>query len=267
MSYMKVSSALYTLLLFSPLIAQTQTYSASNFNGIYAYTISGSAVDPITGVSTFIAECGRLSADGAGHVSGNDTVMISGDLVRRSLSGTYAINPDGTGFLTLYPSWGPQLDADLVLGDNGRLLRLVITDSGSTLSGMIEAQLASGQTAPPQGYSASSVAGGYEYRIDGNAIDFWGNVTPISEVGHLILDGAGNATGTSTVSINGLVIRRTLAGTYFVNADGSGAFTLYPSWGGAIDADLFVSGNALKVDFVVTDSGSTLSGAMTAQTL
>ena len=85
---MKVSSALYTLLLFSPLIAQTQTYSASNFNGIYAYTISGSAVDPITGVSTFIAECGRLSADGAGHVSGNDTVMISGDLVRRSLSGT-----------------------------------------------------------------------------------------------------------------------------------------------------------------------------------
>jgi hypothetical protein len=264
---MKVNFAPYTWLLSLPLFAQPPTYSASSFNGVYAYTVSGSAADPITGVTTFIAEAGRLSADGAGHVSGNDTVMISGDLVRRSFSGTYAINPDGTGFLTLYPSWGPQFDADLVLGNKGRLLRLVVTDSGSTLSGMIEAQLGSGQTGPPQGYSAGSVSGGYEYRIDGYAVDFWGNVTPISEVGHLILDGAGNATGTSTVSINGLVVRRTLTGTYFVNSDGSGAFTLYPSWGGAMDADLFVSGNALKVDFVVTDSGSTLSGTMTAQAL
>lgn len=82
-----------------------------------------------------------------------------------------------------------------------------------------------------------------------------------------MVDGAGNVTGSSTVSVNGSVVNRTLLGVYFVNADGSGAATLYPSWGPPIDMDLFVSANGLKAEFVVTDSGNTLSGAMTADPL
>jgi hypothetical protein len=52
-----------------------------------------------------------------------------------------------------------------------------------------------------------------------------------------------------------------------MNPDGSGTATLFPSWGPPINIDLFVSANGLRTDFVITDSGNTLLGAMTAQSL
>jgi hypothetical protein len=248
-------------------IAQTSNYDATSLNGSYAYTISGSAIDPYTGRSTEIAETGRLTADGAGNVSGSSTVVISGSLVRRTFTGTYALNTDGTGSLLLNPSWGPPIHADLVAGEHGRLLKLVLTDSGSTLSGAMESQQAPTQTPPPQGYDAGALHGDYEYQIAGTAADFWGNVSLIREIGLLSADGAGALTGTSTVTINGSVVRRSLSGNYTMNADGSGSAVLYPTWGPLIHVDLFLSANGLKTNFVVTDSGSTLSGVLTARTL
>jgi len=236
--------------------AQPLQYDVTFLNGSYAYRISGIAIDPIYGSSTAIAEAGRLTADGAGNVNGADTVIVAGSLVRRTFVGTYSINPDGTGAFVLNPSWGPQIHADFVAGEHGKLLTLVITDSGNTLSGAMEVQ----QPATP-------LTGGYNYNLAGTAMDFYGNVTPIREIGHLVSDGAGNLTGTSTVSINGSIVRRTLTGTYTMNPDGTGSATLYPSWGPPIDVDLFVSANGVKVEFVVTDSGSTLSGSMVTDTL
>jgi hypothetical protein len=233
---------------------------------MYSYNISGYAYDSNTGANDLIVEAGQFSADGAGSVSGSDTVMISGGLVRRTFGGNYAVNPDGTGTLVLYPSWGPVIHADLTLGSGGHIAKLVITDGGSTLSGVIEARVSSQQTAPAGGYNASTLNTGYEYQLSGSAIDFFGNVTPISEAGRMTFDGAGNVSGNSTVSINGYVVRRTFTGNYTVNPDGSGVFTLYPSWGPPIDADLFLSGDGLKVQFILTDGGNSLLGTLTAQT-
>jgi hypothetical protein len=246
---------------------QTMQYDVSYLNGGYAYSISGSAMDPISGSTTRIAEAGRLAADGAGNVSGADTVIVAGSATRRTFSGTYTINPDATGALVLNPSWGPQIHADFFAGGNGSVLRLVLTDSGNTLSGVLEAQQSAGQVPPSSGYTSAVLNGGYDYGIAGSGVDFYGNVTPIREVGRLTADGAGNLTGSSTVSINGSVVRRMLTGTYSINWDGSGTATLYPTWGPAIDIDLFISANGLTTEFVVTDSGSTLSGTMTAGSL
>src|SRR5215472_1494241 len=74
-------------------LSQTVQYDVSYLNGGYAYSISGSAMDPITGSTTRIAEAGRLAADGAGGVAGATA--------RRTFAGTYTINPDGTGALVL----------------------------------------------------------------------------------------------------------------------------------------------------------------------
>src|SRR5262249_27738272 len=123
------------------------------------------------------------------------------------------------------------------------------------------------QTPPPQGYSAAALNGRYDYRIAGSGVDFFGYVVPVREIGRLTADGGGNLSGSSTGSINGAVGKRTLSGVYVVNADGSGSATLYPSWGPPIDMDLFFSANGLKGEFVVTDYGNTLSGAMTADAL
>jgi hypothetical protein len=103
---------------------------------------------------------------------------------------------------------------------------------------------------PSQSYSAALLNGGYEYGIAGSAVDFYGDVTPLREIGHLTADGAGNITGNSTVSVNGSIVRRSLAGTYLINPDGSGAATLYPSWGPPINLDLFISANGLRAKFV-----------------
>jgi len=267
-SMLNASAAFLMAVLSSQRImtAQTSAYDVTSFNGSYAYNLSGCAFDSLSGRNTRIAEAGRLTADGAGNVSGADTVIVDGGLVRRTFTGNYTINSDGTGTLVLNPSWGPQIHADLIAGEGGRVIKFVITDSGSTLSGVIESQQAASQT-PPSGYDGGTLRGGYEYRIDGTAVDCYGNVTPIREMGRLSADGAGNLTGSSTVSINGYVVRRTLSGTYSINPDGSGSATLYPSWGPPIDLDLFVSASGLKANFVITDSGSTLTGAMTAQSL
>jgi hypothetical protein len=193
--------------------------------------------------------------------------MVAGSLIRRTFIGTYTINPDDTGALILNPSWGPPIHADFVTGESGRILRLVLTDYGNTISGLMEAQQTTRQPPPPQGYSAAALNGAYDYRIGGSGVDFFGNIIPIREVGRLTTDGAGNITGSSTVSRDGSVVKRTLSGVYFINADGSGAATLYPSWGPPIDVDLFVSANGLKAEFIVTDYGNTLSGAMTTDAL
>jgi hypothetical protein len=267
-SILRNITAMAAALVTHPAVhGQTIQYDLSYLNGGYAYTITGSATDPISGDLTRIAEVGRMTADGAGNVNGIDTVIIAGSLVRRTFAGTYTINADGSGALVLNPSWGPQIHADFVAAESGHILRLVLTDSGNTLSGVIETQQATGQMSPAQGYTAAALNGGYHYGIAGSALDFYGNVTPIREIGHVTADGAGNLTGTSTVSINGSVVRRTLIGTYAINPDGSGTATLNPSWGPQINLDLFLSANGLRAEFVVTDSGSTLSGALTAATL
>jgi hypothetical protein len=256
-----------TAMASAHLLGQATDYDVSSINGGYAYNIGGSATDPISGDLTRVAEAGRLTANGAGNMNGTDSVMVAGSLIRRTFTGTYTINPDGTGAFVLNPSWGPPIHADFVAGESGRILRLVLTDYGNTISGLMEAQQAPGQAPPPPGFSAVALNGSYDYRIGGSGVDFFGNVIPIREIGRLTTDGAGNITGSSTVSLNGQVVKRTLSGVYFINADGSGTATLYPSWGPPIDMDLFVSASGLKAEFVVTDYGNTLSGAMTADAL
>jgi hypothetical protein len=70
------------------LLSQTVQYDVSYLNGGYAYSISGSVMDPISGSTTRIAEAGRLTADGAGNLSGVDTVIIAGATTRRTFAGT-----------------------------------------------------------------------------------------------------------------------------------------------------------------------------------
>lgn len=239
-------------------------YDVSCLTGGYAYTISGSAVDPLSGSTTQIAEAGRLTADGAGNLTGIDTVAVAGSTIRRTFTGYYAVNPDGSGSLVLDPSWRPQIHAGFFAGQNARILRLIITDPGNTLSGVLEAQQPAATATAGSDFSVASLQGGYDYGMAGSASDDFGNVNPIREVGSLVADGSGTLTGASTVSVNGSVIQRTLTGAYQINPDGSGFATLYPSWGPPIDIDLFLSGNGLAVVFVVTDPGNTLSGSVSA---
>ena len=80
-------------------------YSATSFKGTYGYTLQGliGANSPLSGV-------GLMVADGAGNVSGTETVQAYGSGTQTlSYQGTYTVNNDGSGSLVLtYPA--PPVD-------------------------------------------------------------------------------------------------------------------------------------------------------------
>jgi hypothetical protein len=241
----------------------TQTYGATSLNGGYVFHLSGAAADP-QGRPTAILELGLLTADGAGNLSGNETLSLDGSIIPRTFSGRYAVNPDGAGSITLYPNWGPAMNADIVIANGGRSVKLVLTDLNNALSGELDAQAPLQPTG--RTYDATSINGGFDFNLTGYAYDTRSVRSGlITEVGRLALDGGGNVTGYSTLSLGGGIIRRTFTGSYTVNADGAGSLTLSPSWGPPINAGIIVSDAGTRVDIVLTDSASLISGVMKAQ--
>ena len=74
--------------------------------------------------------------------------------------------------------------------------------------------------------SVATLRGAYTLYYVGNITDpNTGIVTPFDVVGVNTFDGRGNASGTGTFSVNGLISTGPFGGTYTVNADCTGVFT------------------------------------------
>ena len=250
----------------TPLIGLSQTppYNATSISGGYTLRMSGIAYEP-SGYQDLIVEVGQLTADGNGSVSGGSTLSLNGSIIRRAFTGTYSVNPDGTGSMSLYPNWGPVINVDIVVGAGGREVTFVLTDNSNVLSGTMQAQIWFRPASPPQPYDVTALSGGYELNIAGYAYDSSGSADPINEVGRLYLDGSGGITGAGTVTL-GFIVRRTFTGNYSLNADGTGSMVLFPSWGPPIHADIVASAKGAKVEFVLTDPTNVLAGTLKAQT-
>jgi hypothetical protein len=78
-------------------------------------------------------------------------------------------------------------------------------------------------------------------------------VGPFGEVGRQIFDGKGNTDGTGTLSANGNIVKVTFFGSYEVNSDCTGSFTLHV-------APLGITGT---LDFVIDDDGAELRAIIT----
>jgi hypothetical protein len=82
---------------------------------------------------------------------------------------------------------------------------------------------------------------------------------PISGAGHTTADGSGNATGGDTVSVNGVILRRTYSGTYNVNADCTGTTSYQDSLGNVFHQDFVVMNNSNSLAIIQADTGVVLS--------
>jgi len=83
---------------------------------------------------------------------------------------------------------------------------------------------------------------------------------PFANVGTLNFDGNGNLTGTLVNSINGTTVSATETGTYKVNSDCTGTYTVQISPLGITSQAYFViddSGN--EVQIIVTDPGGVIT--------
>ena len=100
--------------------------------GGFAYTSTGTLLDsyvppPLAGP---FAEVGRQTFDGKGNTDATATSSANGNIVQVTISGTYTVNPDCTGTMTLNVSpLGAVVHADFVISNDGAELRAIVSDA------------------------------------------------------------------------------------------------------------------------------------------
>lgn len=164
------------------------SFSNTNFNGVYTFSVLGS--DPGNlGTGSQFAMAGSLTACGctAGNISGGtvDLADNTGTAPAAAIGSNskYSISKDGRGFaqLMITPTGGSQfeVDVDFVLtsSSHGLISRF---DGGGTGSGTIDSQNLVGQATMANFPLAYSLSGA----------DLAGN--PLAQVGAFTLDGSGN---------------------------------------------------------------------------
>ena len=73
-------------------------FSDANLSGGYSFSDSG---ETLGSTSVKFNEVGVLTFDGVGRFSGNSTMNNGGKICAATLTGTYRINPDGSGSATV----------------------------------------------------------------------------------------------------------------------------------------------------------------------
>jgi hypothetical protein len=97
-----------------------------------------------------------------------------------------------------------------------------------------------------RGCSNASLTGTFAYTLTETVIAPPAIAGPTAEVGTQTFDGRGATTGSATVSANGAIFQFTFTGTYTVNPDCTGTFTL----------QIAAFGITQHVFFVIDDSGT-----------
>jgi hypothetical protein len=142
-------------------------------------------------------------------------------------------------------------------------MKKTITIAVFSLTLLLAAGTLAWRLASPRQVKAQSCNNGTVQGIWGFSYGGLAGGLPVSGAGHTLADGSGNSIGGDTISVNGLIVRRTYQGTYNVNADCTGTTNYTDSLGNVFHQDFVVMNNANSVAVVQTDTGVTL--AYTAQ--
>jgi hypothetical protein len=80
--------------MFSPPTVKAAAFSNASLSGGYSFADSGETLGP---ASIKFAEAGVITFDGVGGLSGNVAMNDGGTVCTATVTGTYSINPDGSG--------------------------------------------------------------------------------------------------------------------------------------------------------------------------
>jgi len=125
--------------------------SNAKLRGSFGYTATGALLPdyflpPLAGP---FAEVGRQTFDGQGNTQATATLSANGNIATVTVEGTYAVNPDCTGSMTLNVSFpdGSQatVHADVVIDDDGVEFRSIGTDQGVVESRVYKKQFRGGR--------------------------------------------------------------------------------------------------------------------------
>lgn len=107
--------------------------SNASLQGSFGYSSTGTLLDsyvppPFAGP---FAEVGRQTFDGKGNTFGTATISSNGNINRVTIQGTYTVNADCTGSMTLFiPDFGATVHADFVIDRDGEEIRAIVTETG-----------------------------------------------------------------------------------------------------------------------------------------
>ena len=114
--------------------AEAQDHQCSNASlvGSFGFTGTGTVFNPS---SSLFAQVGRQTFDGKGNTDATANTSINGASFPVTIKGTYTVNPDCTGSLTLHVSpVDITVHADLVMVSDGAEFRAIVTDPGSVVT-------------------------------------------------------------------------------------------------------------------------------------
>ncbi len=84
--------------MFPPPTVHAGAFSNASLSGGYSFADSGETLGP---ASIKFAEVGAITFDGAGGLKGSATMNDGGTICTATVTGSYSINPDGSGSATV----------------------------------------------------------------------------------------------------------------------------------------------------------------------
>lgn len=108
--------------------------SNASLQGTFAYTGTGFIVTPAVAAGPF-AEVGTQTFDGKGATTTTFTASQNGNIFQMTFTGTYTMNPDCTGTITLQtPAPFPTVTLFFVVGDNLNEFHAIETAPGAVVT-------------------------------------------------------------------------------------------------------------------------------------
>jgi len=106
--------------------------SLASLRGSFGFTSSGALVAAPAPLAGPFGEIGRQTFDGMGNTDGAATLSANGNIRNVTVQGTYVVNSDCTGSMTLSVApFGSTVPLDFVIDDDGAELRAIVSSGGA----------------------------------------------------------------------------------------------------------------------------------------
>ncbi len=241
---------LFTMGCGSILPAPTQPksrFSLASLTGHYTYSLGGTIFGLPNGYGLY-HEAGSFVADGKGGLTGVDDFTSGTSLVSGSMTGSYTINGDGTGTMSLKLP-GRQIQLALEVVSAGQIYLLEVDSFAAGDGG------AFAQTSPV------TLSGAYAFRFYSHAV---GGASSTA-VGRIIVTGT-SITGDEDVAQIGTASSHTFIGTLTQpDSNGRGTLNLNDDTGNSSNYVYYVI-DSNTLNFVRSDPGVVGEGRGVAQT-
>ena len=120
--------------------------SNANLRGSFGFSAEGTLLALPPPLAGPFAEVGRQTFDGRGNTDATGTLSANGHINRVTVQGTYEVNPDCTGSMTLFIlPFAVTATLDLVIDDDGAEFRAISTGEGSVEHRVYRKQFSQGR--------------------------------------------------------------------------------------------------------------------------